>query len=490
MSMTDTTDFDPTTVPVYPVVPIELRQLDGEPSQRVYVNGREIPVPAGIEPKDAAMAAAAAEAATQMGDAIRVNATAPDGQTWRMVVHADGRVWDLPNEDAAKRRPAWLMPVIAAGATAVLAVGVAVAVTTTRAGDGSPSAATTSTPAATPSGTPTELPVLPPEGWSSHARWSSPALGDPDAPVLITDQRAVLATDSQLVAINTTTGTTAWRSSLPSGGLSAGPALTHLGDGPSIVAQSGDRLLWWPTEGAKEPRTIPLPNESKISTNGAAALATISETRAAVIDSNGAVEARVVPAGSVALAANVDGTITTASDSGLWWHVDNPRLAKDGTALRVPAKGAKPLKVAGYAGHHLVTVWTLPDTSLLAAVYDDAANMRLVTTARLGGRSDDPAWNASPTNNWGVIGNVMIDLASGKTRELGDWTTTKINNEAVYGDNGGATNKLAVDRTGQTHLLTADSTIPVALLPTGDALVIGDDGNGSRLYLVPPRTGS
>lgn len=490
MSMTST-DFDPTTVPVYPVVPIELRQLDGEVSQRVFVNGREIPVPPGVEPKDAAMTAAAAEAATQIGDAIRVNATSPDGQGWRMVVHADGRVWDLPSDSAAKRLPAWLVPAITAGAAATLAVGVGIAVTATHDDPQSRTTATSlgsATP--TPSGTPTELPVLPPEGWSSHARWSSPVLADPDAPVLVTDQRAIIATDSQLVAMNTTSGAIAWRSSLPSGGLSADPALAHLGDGPSIVAQSGDRLLWWPTDGAKDPKSITLPDGAKISTNGAAPLATISETRAAIIDGTGTVQARVVPAGSTALAANSDGTITTASDTGFWWHVDNPRLAKDGTALRAPAKAAKPLKVAGYAGHHLVMVWTLPDASLLAAVYDDAASMRLVTTARLGGRSDGPDWHASPTHTWAVIGNVMVDLQRGKTRELGDWTTTKINNEAVYGDNGDASNKLAVDRNGQTHLLTADSTIPVALLPTGVALVIGDDGTASRLYLVPPQTGS
>jgi hypothetical protein len=486
MSRTDA-DFDPTTVPVYPVVPIELRQVGTEPTQRVYVNGRQIDVPADTSPKDAALAAAAAEAATQMGDAIRVHATTPTGETWRMIVHADGRAWDLPSTPAARRRP-WLWPAIASATVAVLAVGADAAVLANR--DHGSTGAGVSAPQATPtpSGTPTELPVLPPEGWSSHARWSSPTLADPDAPVLVLPDRAVVATESELVAMNTITGAIAWRSSLPAGGLSAGPAVAHLGDGPSIVAQSDDDLLWWPTRGSTEPHRIPLPTGAELSTDGAAVLARVTDTKAAIIDGQGAVQDRVVPAGAQALAGNVDGTITAASDSGLWWHVDNARLAKDGTPLATPAKGANPLKVAGYAGHHLVMLWTLADGSLLAAVYDDSASMRLVTTARLGGHSDDPDWHASPTRTWGVVGNVMVDLESGKTRELGDWTTTKINNEAAYGDNGKASNKLAVDRNGQTHLLTDESTIPVALLPSGDALVVGDDGTASRLYLVPPKT--
>lgn len=480
------TDFDPTTVPIYPVVPIEIRDDAGKPP-RVYVNGREIPVPAGADPKDVALDAAAQEAATQHGDAIRVAATGTDGQTWRMVVHADGRVWELPNPRPARRRPPWLVPAIAAATTAVVAVGIGLAVTAARRGDG-PAVGTSSTVVATPSGTPTELPVLPPEGWSSHARWASPALADSDPVVLVANGQAVAAGEGKLVAMNTATGAVAWRSSLPSGGLSAGPAVSHLGDGPSIVGQNGDRLLWWPVRGAEEPRTIELPVGAKITTNGAAPLATISETRAAIIDPTGTVQGRVVPAGSTAWAANTDGTVTAASDSGLWWHIDNDRVAEDGAKLQPPTKDAKPLKVAGYAGTHLITVWRRPGGSLVGAVYDDAANMRLTSTAALGGGNDQPEWAGSPTSDWGVLGNVMLDLSNGKSRNLGDWSTTKINNEAAYGSSGGAGKPLAVDRTGQTHLLTPDSTVPVALLPTGDALVVGDDGTASRLYLVPPKT--
>jgi len=444
-------DFDYTAVPVYPAVPIELhRGADG--TEQAFMHGRAILIEPGQTAKDAAFAAAAQEASAQHGDAVRVVATTADGNTYRMVVHADGRAWDLP-EPKAKKRPAWAMPTAAAAAVTVLALITGGFALAGRNDTQAPVAATSSaTP--TPSGTPTELPVLAP--------------------------------DSRLVAINASTGGNAWESTLSSSGLTAGPVVTRLGDGPSIVGQSGTDLLWWPLGGAKEPRTIALPQGATVTFNGAGPLVQLEGQKSAVFDTTGNVQQRVIPAGSVALAANQDGTVTTASDTGLWWHSTNATTAVDGAPLARPKAGARPLKVAGYAGHHLVMLWTMPDKTISGAIYDDAKAMALTKVVPLGARTDTPKWDASPTLTWGVLGNQLVHLDTGAIYGLGDWRTVRVINEIAYGENGSARDGLAVDQAGHTRIIGARPTMPAAIVG-GKALVIARDGSDPRLYALPPR---
>lgn len=477
-------DFDYTAVPVYPAVPIELhRGADG--TEQAFMHGREVPIEPGQSAKDAAFAAAAAEASTQHGDAIRVVATTADGDTYRMVVHADGRAWDLP-EPKAKKRPAWVMPLAAAGAVTVLAL-VTGGLALSGRNDNQPPAAATSSVTPTPSGTPTELPVLAPDGWATHALWSSPALARDDLVPLMYESVVIVPTaDNRLVAINASTGSLAWASTLSRSGLTAGPVVTRLGNGPSIVGQSGTDLLWWPLRGAKDPRTIALPQGATVTFNGAAPLVQLEGQKSAVLDSTGNIQRRVIPAGSVALAANQDGTVTTVSDTGLWWHSTNATIAVDGSPLTPPQAGAKPLKVAGYAGHHLVMLWTMPDKTISGAIYDDTQAMALTKVIPLGARTDTPKWDPSPTLTWGVLGNQLVHLDTGATYGLGDWRTVRVINEIAYGENGSAVDGLAVDQAGHTRIIGARPTMPAAIVG-GKALVIARDGSDPRLYALPPR---
>lgn len=477
-------DFDYAAVPVYPAVPIELhRGADG--TEQAFMHGREVPIEPGQTAKDAAFAAAAAEASAQHGDAVRVVATTSDGNTYRMVVHADGRAWDLP-EPKAKKRPAWVMPTAAAGAVTVLALVTGGLALSGRNDTQAPALAVSSaTP--TPSGTPTELPVLAPDGWVTHALWSSPELAREDLVPLVYQGLVIVPTaDSRLVAINASTGGLAWASTLSRSGLAAGPVVTQLGNGPSIVGQSGTDLLWWPLGGAKEPRTIALPQGATVTFNGAGPLVQLEGQKSAVLDSSGNIQRRVIPAGSVALAANQNGTVTTASDTGLWWHSTNATTAVDGAPLARPKAGAKPLKVAGYAGHHLVMLWTMPDKTIAGAIYDDAKAMALTKVVPLGARSDTPKWDASPTLTWGVLGNQLVHLNTGAIYGLGDWRTVRVINEIAYGQNGTARDGLAVDQAGHTRIIGARPTMPAAIAG-GRALVIAQDGSDPRLYALPPR---
>lgn len=477
-------EFDHTAVPVYPAIPIELRRgADG--IEQAFMHGCQVPIEPGQSAKDAALAAAAQEASAEAGDAVRVVATTADGDIYRMVVHADGRAWDLV-DPKAKTRPAWVMPTAAAGAVTVLALvagGIALSGRT----DARTLPVATSSATSTSRGAPAELPVLAPDGWVTHALWASSPLMRDDLVPLVHNGLVISPTaDHRLVAINTSTGGLAWESTLSSSELKAGPVVTLLGNGPSIVGQFGADLLWWPVRGATEPRTIALPQGATVTFNGAGPLAQLEGQKVAVIDTAGTIQQRVVPAGSVALAANQDGTVTTVSDTGLWWHSTNPTTAIDGVALAPPTAGATPLKVAGYAGHHLVMLWTMPDKTITGAIYDDAKGMALTKVVPLGTQTDTPKWDPSPALSWGVLGNQLVHLDTGAIYSLGDWRTVRVINEIAYGENGSARDGLAVDQSGHTRIIGAQPTMPAAIAD-GKALVIAQDGSNSRLYALPPR---
>lgn len=480
------TVFNPAEVPTYPVVPIELRAVEGDGTQQVYVNGQHVPVPDGMTPYRAGIEAASQEAAKQIGGAVRVNATTSNGKRFRLVVQDDGTVFELPDKPSRRRRSKVLPAVIAVGAlTMTTAIGGAVILARSR-------HATTPTATQPATAPPAELPVVPATGWSSHARWASaPLLGTTDhATPVVAGNTVVVPTTDGLDAISVSTGETAWSSSLPNQ-LSAGPTHTYLENGPRIVAQSQNQLLWWPETGATDPQTIDLPEGSQLSFEGASPLVQINDTHAATIGATGAVQQRVVPTGATALAANTDGSVTAASDSGMWWHLTNPDVARDGKPLSPPSAKAHPAKVMGYLSHYLIMLWQTPGAhtsapTYTAVIYDDTHNMRPLRTVKIG--TDIPTWTASPSRSWGILGHTLIDLKRRKAHNLGTaWSTTSCNNIQCYSSNGSSAS--AVDHQGRVSSSNSDGTPPAWVLNDGSGLIYGQengtDSTTSHIYLTP-----
>lgn len=480
--------FEPTQVPTYPVIPIELRAVEGESTERVYVNGQQIPVRDGMTPIATALEAAAQEAATQIGDAVRVNAITSDGVVSRLVVQADGTTWDLPERTPRRQKRKILIPaaIAVAAVTATACAGGAVLIARSHHQD---------TPPATATAPPAELPVVPATGWSSHARWASaPIVGDTEhqTPVVY-DGTVVVPTTHGLDAISLATGQITWSSSLPDD-LAAGPARTSLANKPALVAQSQTQLLTWPTTGASQPQTIDLPENSQVTFDGASPLVKIDDTHAATISATSTVQQRVVPAGATALAANTDGSVTAANDSGMWWHLSDPDVARDGTQLASPAAKAQPSKVLGYLSHYLVMLWQMPSShtnspTYTAAIYDDAHNMQPIGAVQVG--TDIPTWTPSPARTWGILGHTVIDLDHRSVHNLGEsWTTTTCNNLQCYSSAASDTTASAVDRAGHLSNTNAGGTPPAWVLTNGSAGLVYGEATGAgedatHIYLTP-----
>jgi hypothetical protein len=78
--------IDPGSVPAWPLVTIVLTE-----EGKAFVNDTPVNQPPGVEPRAAAVAAAA-EHIAQLGLArpVRANATEPDGTVWPLLIHPDG----------------------------------------------------------------------------------------------------------------------------------------------------------------------------------------------------------------------------------------------------------------------------------------------------------------------------------------------------------------------------------------------------------------
>ncbi len=84
-------EFDPASMPVYPVVRMCLVGAQGT------VDDVPVVVPAGVEPRVAGLNVVAARAAACEGAGQAIYAVASDGagHSWPVVVDSDARVWQL-----------------------------------------------------------------------------------------------------------------------------------------------------------------------------------------------------------------------------------------------------------------------------------------------------------------------------------------------------------------------------------------------------------
>ncbi|UGQ09025.1 hypothetical protein LO772_18825 [Yinghuangia sp. ASG 101] len=79
------TEIDPSDVPVWPVVVMELLT-----DEHIRVDGDNVAVPPGADPRETAVAAVAATASL-IGRPVRAEAREPDGTTWPLIITPDGR---------------------------------------------------------------------------------------------------------------------------------------------------------------------------------------------------------------------------------------------------------------------------------------------------------------------------------------------------------------------------------------------------------------
>jgi hypothetical protein len=491
-------DFDPSKVPPFPVVTLELRG-DG----KVLVDGRVIDVDEDADDADdhdqlataAGVAAVAAIAASHGIDAVRVRATSPDA-THPMVVTADGRAYDLdPTPDQKpprKRTSGAVVGAIAFGSVLLLAgVGGTVYAITTAQGQAVPVA----TPA--PPGSGANLPILAPPGYDQKATWAREASSAVD-PLLLDDGRLALVDgEGDLAIVDNATGAYTWRGvGSPSG--QQGIHVSEVQGRPVIVSARSEGLSVWPIDGTGSARvpavSVDVGASADVSYLGSAPLVSLSSQTIAFLTDHGVVR-QDLPVLSTPILATDDGAIAANQES--WWTVPIDGEPERHDMPRPDGISGAPSLISAADDTSLIVVWpSSADNTDIATLVDLTENRILAqaTVPRSTARGDDEPRH-SPGHTTLTIGQLFVDYGDApQLIALDGVEPSSLDGTTVYGDQQGS--PVVARLIGGafviepfTTLETREVEAPIAVTPQF-AYVMAEKVEETLLYAVPRTTPS
>lgn len=487
-------DFDPDTVPRYPVLVLEVATATDDDTTnasagyQVRLNGQPIPVPA--EPTtghedytalehafDAAVSAAARFIAARSWPAARVNAVGPDGERWPMIIGPRGERHDLTTPPAAPRQPRWFLPTVAAllaVAVAVAAVGIALRPST------APTAAGP-VPPVQPTAQPAELPVLPPPGSTTHARWTYGPLAEATGLALGPTSGILVRTTDQLTLLDPSTGQPTW--STPTASSTTGPWSTTVDTVAVVVTVDNTTLTWRPWHDLNQVHTVELAENTTVKALPGGILLLQPDQRAQLLTNTGTTT-RLIPAGATPV--GIENTTLLASNGRQIWRLDTdaPQTPTPST-LQPPVSGAQPSTATPvWKAGHLLSFWTTPAVDgrperTYAALHDrdgSLAKALPVTDASLG-----PDDLASPRYT-ALTGRYVVDHQALKLITLpADWQTTALVDNEAFGTVGDHAARYTLT---SGKLITSDT--PAEATPVGivgnELLAVATLSTGPALY--------
>ena len=517
-------DFDPTSVPVFPVIAVEITSAEAD---TVAVAGDTFPVSAGDDVFDVAAELAAQHIRRRGLTHARVAARVGD-ERWMLIIGADGTRHELPTPTrrsftarpgtartgrSALRRPgnarrnARRRRIAIAGTVfgllcALVITALIALITATTHRDAAPVAG----PQAPP---PTELPVLPPDGATTHADWSVPVSRSAETPGgqtggrLVVDNNANLVvltgttrrSDTRLTGLDPATGVQRWSSAIP-GNPTDGPYLTRI-DGQDVIAVlTSTTLAWWPATGADQPlHTEPIAPNEKVTFAGATPLITMPDQQARIPSVNGA-QHRTIPAGATAIRA--DNTAIRAMDpQGQIWTLDNddPHVPDPASTAAAPSPGAT-ATVIGTTAELILLSWapdpkTAPTATPAASTSSPGTTAspragRILSLTDLDGRQlatlpavgtpDPNTWTAG--DSWAVGAGALVDLSRS--------TLTAITNNATWRTRAIIGNQIYGAANGQAAALRSDGTTAAQRYPNAATPIFVTD---SHTYVTATSSG-
>ncbi|RDH95051.1 hypothetical protein DEU32_11416 [Curtobacterium sp. AG1037] len=488
--MTDA--FDPTTVPPFPVVTLDLRDDD-----TVAVDGQPIDIGPDESPRDAGIAAVAARARAQRLQAVRVRATSPDG-THLMVVTDEGRPYALddPSEatEATRRRTQKRTGTLILAGACVVVVALGGGLAAYAIGSNRPAPVATAAP--TPPNQGSQLPVVAPPGYSQTAAWAVKVTKQ-TAPVLIDGDRIAAVDDSgNLRIINTQTGQTTWRGAgAPSG--RAGVTYTHVENRPVLASASSQSITLWPIDTKDGKRTagtsVPIGARATVSYLGSAPLIDLGDQTVALLTSDGVVR-KDVPVTASPILATQDSVVAANGDR----IYTVPASGKTTDVAMTKPKGAKgsPELISAADDSTLIVLWPSDDEKTDIAALVNVADGSTLATARVDTRSADerdvPV--QSVTSKTLALGSLFVDYGKQPAIvQVEDFSPTVVDEDTVYGlfENMPA----AATRDGNSFKTTSytpadgfnDRTLPAAVTG-GTAFIVAEKVENTYLYALPRAT--
>ena len=459
--MTD--EFDPTTVPAFPVLTLS---MEGE--DFVTLNGLPVDVPEGLTPTEAGVAAAAAHAASLGLDAVRVRAVVGDVEH-RMVVTADGTPYELatPAPEQEKKRSR-LPLLLSLGLATVIVVGGTVA---TLAVVLQPPEAPVATADPGPPGAGANIPVVVPPGFSEQAAWSLP-IASSSKPRLIDAEHLLITTDEgELNLVDPATGAVTWRGAQAP----RANAVVHASQvegRPVLATGTGSTLTLWPMDTDQSPVApveVNVGRNAEISYLGSQPLVTLPNQTVGMFTGDG-LTLRDVPVTATPILAGSSGII--AANQEAWWTI-----GADSAPVKHPlphpegAEGA-PLLISAADDETLIVVWkqgsaarvTLVDLPTNTITLNTRVQSRAITARDVPIHAVDAATL--------TLGEVFIDYSDApRAVELTRVTPVSVSGSTVYGT---ASNEAVVVDAAEkkpapapfTSVAGTDTEAPTAALPT------------------------
>lgn len=506
--------FDPATVPLYPVLRAEIRLCDDGTGFVGLVDDRVVGEDGGaIDPvRLAIIEAAAAIASRRLGrsKAIRVRGVAPDGQVFRLVVTAEGDVYDVTEEadnaspvsgkkrqlstpDAAshgRRAPHPLLIIILA-----IPIGVIVVLVTSVL----PHHSTTTM--ATPPG-PTQLPVIAPAGYAPVARWSTPVGSSSNSAGLAADaDRVFVAAGNAVSTFSSATGVRQWSTDLGAL-LSTGPTLTRIAGTSAVVAATSTQLVALdPATGAKLGGwNLDSAIGTRVQITATGPVVT-GQTNLAQIVVDGQLVTRALPAGALPVGPGPGGSMIAVTHDRVFAST-SAAVSGAGTPITAPAGD---VAVAGWTGARLILAFTVASTATDTDGGVSLVGFSVPSTPdgvwrRVWATSTIPASTSSgtglplatgPSGLWGIYGSTVVDLSTGATVSLGEtWsTTTAIGDGLAFGTGDGSvlsTGPGGVGRDSVTEPASIQVVAPQAVAGSAAYLVTTGGGPTAALYALTP----
>lgn len=471
--------FDPARVPAYPVITL----TGADDPDNVTVDGAPF---TGDDAYDQALAACA-ERANELGGAVRVRGIARDGTGWPMVITSNGELHDLhdhpdsPNKPPRKRVPRRALLI---GGAAVLLAGGTIGGTFAYRAFTAPEE---SPPPPLYPGEGANLPVAPPEGVGTVARWAVTISSD-TTPVMLSDQRIMLTTSNEsLVIVDGLTGQLQWTGAA-AGSMNRVGELT-IDDTPVLASYSDDEATLWPLNDASTPTpqtlTVDAGRAETVMTSSAAPLWLLEPQTATYLAGNTLATVDVpVPA----IPAGTHNANAVAVSAGTWTSITADNNASDHPLEGAPS-GAAPLRARVLGPDHLAVLWDLEDAATLTLhELPDGPLIGELDGIAAPKQSDDAEPQTSPDGTAWTWHNVLIRPAADTPLvSLASFSTPETEDKAQPLEISAQSDTTLWGTVGQTptryDVATGTTTFydPEAVMP------LGESRDASLVYIIASR---
>ncbi|MEU8222989.1 hypothetical protein [Kribbella sp. NPDC048915] len=444
-------------IPSWPKVTIRLYD---DHNAEVKIAGRSHPLN-HHDPRQASIQLVSEQAA-QLGRPVKATAVEPDGASWPLIIHPDGRVEAIETDPRKGKKPIW--PIVVAMVVAVVLIaGTTLYLTVfSKLGDGKPQVTESPKLPELPAPTVKDdffAPKTQPVGYSTHAAWTVDLLKESTPAIKPDGTEVAILTRDQKVAVFDSNGKVLWQDKVPKD--AENPVYTTI-DGKLVLAiTTPDSFYYWEGNGAL-PKILELPDSARVQFFGKSPLIMLSGDAGAMVISGGELKAvPEKPRSSTILLADGDRVLMSQYYGPLYWA----QPGKDVTEVKLqpPGGAGAIIQVVSASPDYVQALWTSaknPEESIPAL--HSSASGKVVASCGLVRKGDTDGWDWVPDPNrkfaaWGEC-LVNLTLTKNNTRRMEGFRPLSVSGAMLYGTK--ASKPIAVSPNWNTYPMADGTTRP------------------------------